>query len=126
MLNIFVVIIFGFIAFRISKSISNETATFVEYRQSTIIQELVFLFPVGPIALFFGVRNGSMFIFLLAVVCYLPALIVAYKTKKNFEKVETDMAYGAIETLSNAFATAVGGILYVGASFLYSLAVSSI
>ena len=125
-MNILVFIIFGILAFRISKGVSRETAIFLEYRQSTALQELVFLFPVGPVALAIGAFVGSPSAFLFAVACYLPALIMAYRIKGVFEKSGTDKVYGAMEVVSGAYATAIGGLVYVSLNFIYSLAMGII
>ncbi len=123
MFDIAFLILFCVMAVRIAKSISREAAIFREFKQSRMLAILVFLFPIGPIMLFAGPRFfGSPLQFLASAACFVPALMVARRNNRVFGSAGTDRVKKAKNAVSEAFSTALGGLIYVCVMFVISTA----
>ncbi len=122
MLEIVLFIVFGVMAVRIARIVHVESAVFLEFKQSRSIAALVFLFPLGPLVLFLGpFRLGWLVAVVLATACYLPALVVARRRVAAFERAGTDRAHPAKSAASQAFGTALAGLIYVAVVLLLFL-----
>jgi hypothetical protein len=122
MLEIALFIVFGVMAVRIARIVHAESAVFLEFKQSRSIAALVFLFPLGPLVLFMGTfRLGWLVAIVLATACYLPGLVVARRRVAAFERAGTDRVHPAKSAASQAFGTALAGLMYVAVVLLFFL-----
>jgi hypothetical protein len=60
--------------------------------------------------------------FLVAAACYLPALIIAQRASRELEAAWTDKVQEVQSLVSQAFGTALAGLIYVGAIFTIATA----
>lgn len=120
MLDIVFFIAFGVMAVRIARVVHTESAIFLEFKQSRSIGALVFLFPLGPLVLLIGsFRLGWLVAAVLATACYLPGLLVARRRVAAFERAGTDRVHPARSAVSQAFGTALAGLLYVAVVLIF-------
>ena len=127
MLDIALIIFFCVMAYRIATTIHRETPIFREFNQPKTLAFTVMLFPFGPIVLLIGVaRLPFPLAFLGAAACYLPALLIARRVGGALEKAGTDRVREAQAAISNAFGTALAGLIYVALHLLFTIAVASI
>jgi hypothetical protein len=122
MLDVVLFIVFGVMAVRIARVVRVESAIFLEFKQSRSIGLLVFLFPLGPLVLLLGTfRLGWLVAIVLATACYLPALLVARRRVAAFERAGTNRVHPAKRAASEAFGTALAGLVYVAVVLLFFL-----
>ena len=115
MLDVFLLLFFGVMAYRIASAVSREGAIFREFNQPKSIGPFACLFPMGPIVLLTGVSRVGLLVSLVAAAgCYLPALFVARRRIQAFERAGTDRVKGALSASSQAFGTALAGLIYLG------------
>lgn len=113
MLDIVLFITFAVMAFRVAKSVRNESAIFIEFEQPRTIGWLAFLFPLGPIVYFALVyRIGWLPSIVLMAACYLPSLISARKRIAVFERAGTDRVNKAKDASFQAYGTSIAGLVY--------------
>lgn len=125
MLDLAFMIAFSVMAVRIAKTIWRETGIFREFHQPKTLALLVFLFPLGPFLLLFGARYLSLLVaVILAVGCYLPALLSARKIAYAFERAGTDRVKRALGAAREAFGMALVGLVYV--TVVFTIAITSI
>ena len=100
-------------AFRVGKSVRNESSIFIEFEQPRTIGWLAFLFPLGPIIyLFLVYRVGWLPSIVLMAACYLPTLISAKKRISVFDRAGTDRVNKAKEAAFQAYGTSIAGLIY--------------
>ena len=117
-LTISFLILFCVMAVRIAAAVSRESPIFREFNQSTALQVLVFLFPFGPLVLMVDPqRFGWLPPYILASGCYIPALLVANRVTRALERAGTDRVKQALTAASQAFGTALIGLIYVAGVF---------
>src|SRR6266571_611618 len=115
-------IVFIVMAVRIARIVRAESPIFLEFKQSRSIAALVFLFPIGPLVLILGTfRLGWLVAIVLATACYLPGLVVARRRVAAFERAGTDRVYPAKSAASQAFGTALAGLVYVAVILVFFL-----
>src|SRR5262245_13711650 len=115
-------IVFVAMAVRIARTVHAESAIFREFNQSRSIAALVFLFPLGPLVLLLGTsRLGWLVAVVLATACYLPALVAARRRVAAFDRAGTDRVHPAKNAASQAFGTALVGLLYVALVLVFIL-----
>src|SRR5712691_12511880 len=115
-------IVFGVMAVRVARIVHAESAIFLEFKHSRSIAALVFLFPLGPLVLFLGTfRLGWLVAIVLATACYLPGLVVARRRVAAFERAGTDRVYPAKSAASQAFGTALVGLVCVAVQLVFIL-----
>ena len=113
MIDIALIIFFAFMAFRILRTVRQESAIFREFEQSQSFAWLALLFPLGPIVYLLTIfRSGWLVAIVLMVSCYLPSLIAAKKRISFFERAGTDRVRNAENAAAQAFGAAIGGIVY--------------
>jgi hypothetical protein len=116
---VFDVAIFIFLVvmtFRVMSASSREAAIFREFKQPRWIAPLSLLFPVAPLVMLFCLsRLGVILAAALAALCLVPALVVARRNIRAFERSGTDRVNGAIGAASQAITAAIAGLVYVAA-----------
>ena len=108
-------------AYRVIRGIRKESLLLKEFGQSQSLALVAPLFPLGPLFLIFGaVWLGWAIAVPLAFACYVPALIIARGQGLALERSGTDRVQRAQSATSQAFGTALVGLIYVavGAAFL--------
>ena len=114
-------------AYRINKAIYQESKIFQEFKQPRILALMVILFPVGPFLLFSNATGLPLpFATATSAACYLPALLLAHKVGQAFENAGTDRVKKSQAIVSQAFSTALVGLIYVTIVFIFSIAVGAI
>lgn len=122
MLNLILIIAFTVMAVRTARTVLRETAIFREFNQSRALGVLVLLFPLGPIVYFAtAFRLGWIIAIVGAASCYLPALIAAKHRMHAFERAGTDRVKTAHEAATQAFGTALVGLIYCGIILTFTL-----
>ena len=115
MIDIVIIIILTYMAFRIISIVRQEADIFREFNQSQSIGWLSLLFPLGPIVYFvLALKVGWLLAIILSIICYLPGLIAARKRITTFETAGTDRVQKAQGAASQASAAAVVGLVYSG------------
>ena len=115
MVDVAIFILMVVMAFRISRAVSREAAIFEEFRQSRSVGAAVLLYPVAPILVLVGTWIvGSIGALILAAGCLVPGLIISRKRMRAFERSGTDRTKGALAASTQAFGTALAGLLYLG------------
>ena len=126
MLDLAVTIAFCVMAVRIAKAIRQNAAIFREFNQPRTLAFLVFLFPLGPFILLFGIRYLPFLLVPIAAAgCYLPALLAARKPIQVFERAGTDRVNRALRASREAFGIAVGGLIYVAIVSLIAIVIGT-
>src|SRR5262245_46794587 len=118
MLDAVLLIFFGVMAVRVATAVSREATVFREFQQSRSLAFLALLFPLGPLVMLAGLnRIGLLGSVLVAAACYLPALLSARRLMRAFDQAGTDRVSKAQSAASQAFGTALVGLLYVAVVF---------
>ncbi len=127
MLDIVLIIVFSVMAYRIATSIHRESMIFREFKLSRTLALAAMLFPFGPIGLFAG-SVGLVFplAYIGAAACYVPALLIARRLGNALEKAGTDRVKGAQTAISQAFGTALAGLIYVALHLVFVIAVAAV
>lgn len=113
MIDIVLFIVFAVMAFRVAKSVRNESAIFIEFEQPRTIGWLALLFPLGPIIyLSLVYRVGWLPSIALMAACYFPSLISARKRISVFDCAGTDRVNKAKEAAFQAYGTSIAGLVY--------------
>jgi hypothetical protein len=127
MFDIALLIFFGVMAYRTIRMVRQEANILAEFRQSQVVALLALLFPLGPLVLFFATLLMPFpLAFVIAAFCYLPALIVARQQSRILETAGTDRVQKVRDAASQAFGTALVGLIYVAISFTFAWGVTSI
>jgi len=122
MLDIVLTIAFGAMAIRIARAVKRESAIFREFNQPLSLALVVFLFPFGPIVYPLTVfRLGWLVAVVASVACYLPGLIVAKRGLFAFDRAGTDRVGAAQSVTTEAFGTAIAGLVYVAVLLVFTL-----
>ena len=119
MLDIVLLIFFGVMAYRIALAVRRTRPIFMEYARSQSLGNTVLLFPVGPIAMLFLVGRSPLLAFLAAMGCFLPGLLLARRAGAAFDRAGTDRVDEANAAATQAFGTALVGLIYAAGVFLY-------
>ena len=123
MIDVALSILFIVMAYRIATGVMRQSAVFAEFNQSRALGVLALLFPLGPVALLIlGARLPEV-AFVVAAACYVPGFLVARAHRLAFERAGTDRVQGAITVSTQAFGTALVGLLLVALHLTYYLAV---
>jgi len=84
------------------------------------------LFPLGPVVLLVGAtRLPFPLTFIGAAACYVPALLIARRLGHAFEKSGTDRVKKAQAATSQAFGTALVGLIYTVLLYIFVIAVAT-
>ena len=114
MIDVAVFVLMAVMAFRINRAVSRESATFEQFNQSKSLAPASLLYPVAPLVMFAGMfLLGSIVALLAAAMCFLPGLILGRNRMRAFERTGTDRTDGALAASTQAFGTAMVGLLYV-------------
>ena len=101
-------------AVRITRNVMQESAIFEEFNQSKSLIAVVILFPLAPVALL-GLTSklGWGPAVIVASACYLPAMVISRRQLKVFDRSGTDRTNRAKSAATQAFGTALVGLIYV-------------
>jgi hypothetical protein len=114
MLELGLLIFFGGMALRISKTLRDEAVTLEIYELPRTLHVLVFLFPVGPSILFYGSFHVPLALSAFtASLCYVPVLIIARRQARKLQTAGTDRVAKAESAISEAFGVALVGVIVV-------------
>lgn len=124
MLDIALMIFFCVMTYRIATAIYRESKIFQEFKQPRTLALAVMFFPFGPLVLLAGAtRLPFPIAFIGAAVCYIPALFIARRLGLAFEKAGTDRVKAAQAVVSQAYGTALAGLIYVAFILVFAVAV---
>jgi len=108
-------------------ALRRESAIRREFGQSRLLDGLVLLLPLGPVALLVGPRLVSQnFLLLAAAAFFVATLVVASKQRNALECSGTDRVKGALAATSSATLGAMVGLIYVGLSGIFAFIVHAI
>ena len=127
MFDIVLLIIFCLMAYRIATAIQRESPIFREFNQPKTLSLVVMLFPLGPIVLLVGAsRLTYPLAFIGAAACYIPALLIARRVGRVFEMAGTDRVKNAQVAITQAFGTALVGLIYVAVLLIFTFAMAAL
>ena len=117
-LHLSLFILFIVMSYRVASGVIREAVVLREFNQSRTLAFVVLLFPLGPVILL----AGSYFLpfpiaYIAAAACYVPALAFSHLYGRALETAGTDRVQKAQASISQAFGTALVGIIYVGVHF---------
>ena len=128
MIDVAAFILLTVMAVRINMGISRERAIFAEFKQSRVLGLAVLLYPLAPVVAFFGTRSiGGVAGFIAAALCFAPGVVLSRRYTSVFQRSGTDRSDGALNVSTQAFGTALAGLIYLaavaavlGASYMHS------
>ena len=127
MLDIAFLILFCVMAYRIATGIFRESKIFEEFKQPRTLVFLVMLFPFGSLVMFVGIARLPFYLaYFGAAACFVPALITAHRLGLAFEVAGTDRVKDAKKAVTQAFGTAIAGLIYVTLNFIFAISVAAI
>lgn len=127
MTDMALLIFFVVMSYRICVGVKREAGILMEFGQTTTLARVAMLFPFGPVILFVGTsRLAFPIAYILAVGCYLPALLVARSCGRTLEVTGTDRVQRAQAVVSQAVVSSLVGLAYVSATFALVFAVISL
>ncbi|MBB6241577.1 hypothetical protein [Rhodanobacter sp. MP1X3] len=102
------------IAVRAFAALRRESSVRREFGQSSLLDGLVLLYPLGPLCLLIGRRFMPIpLAFLFVAAFFLSTLLVASKQRNALERAGTDRVSRALEATSFATLEAIVGIIYL-------------
>ena len=115
MLGIALLIVLLILGIKAFLALRRETAVRREFGRSGLLDVLVLLYPLGPLALLVGpFFLPQLLLFACVTGLYVAALVVASKDRNVLECAGTDRAKDALSATHAASLGAVVGIIYVG------------
>jgi hypothetical protein len=103
------------LAVRAFVTLRRESAVRREFGQSSLLDGLVLLYPLGPVAMLIGSRFvPQALLFACVGALFIAALFVASKQRNALECAGTDRVKGALAATSSATLGAIVGVIYVG------------
>ena len=127
MFDIAFLILFCVMAYRIATGIFRESKIFEEFKQPRTLAFLVMLFPFASFVLFVGIARLPFYLaYFGAAACFIPALIISHRLGLAFEVAGTDRVKDAKKAVSQAFGTAIAGLIYVALNFIFAISVAAI
>ena len=101
MVQLVIVALLTYLAVLTTAGVGRERSVFAEFRQTTAIRWWIWLFPLTYLAPFFGRIFWRLFFPApLGFVLFLPALILARRNRRRFERSGTDRTKAAEQVLS--------------------------
>lgn len=119
MLDIVLLSFFGVMAYRIFKGLKYESAIFTEFQLPKALSAYVLLYPLGPVTMLFLISFSPLIALITGLACYLPGFLSARKISHSLEIAGTDRVQGASYVVSQAFGTALIGLIYTVGVFLF-------
>lgn len=119
MLDIIFLICFSVMTYRILKALKQEDAIFAEFKLPRTLNMTVSLLPLGPISMLFLIGSSPLLALIAGLACYLPNFFTARKISQTLEYAGTDRVHGARAVVSQAFGTALVGLIYTIGVFLF-------
>ncbi len=122
MLGFIITILFLVMAIHIARVVVQESAIYSEFGQSRGLAGAVALFPLGPVALMaLTFRLGQLPAAIVALACYLPAMVISRRQFRVFDQSGTDRTKQSQHAVSRAFAASIVGILYVAINLVVGM-----
>jgi hypothetical protein len=120
-------ILFCVMAYRVASGVKREASILREFGQSKVLGMTAFFLPLGPLALIFGkFWLVPIVAFLIALACYVPTFAIARRQGRVLEKAGTDRVQKAQSVISQAFGTALVGLIYVAIAVAMWVSVSNL
>jgi hypothetical protein len=119
MLDVLLLVFFGVMAYRIAIAVRHERPIFLEFGQSRNLGHTAFLFHLGPVATLLLLGRSPLLAFLATIACYLPGLVLAHRVGAALQRAGTDRVNAAKSVATQAFGTALVGLIYAVGVFLY-------
>ena len=121
MLGVTLLIVLLVLGIRTFVALRRESAVRLEFKQSSQLDWLVLLYPLGPIALLIGPLLVPQAILLAAVATfYAYILMVASRQRSALECAGTDRVKGSLSATSYASLGAIVGLIYVALAGIFA------
>ncbi|KRA42929.1 hypothetical protein ASD72_12740 [Pseudoxanthomonas sp. Root630] len=121
MLGVTLLIVLLVLGIRTFVALRRESAVRLEFKQSSQLDWLVLLYPLGPIALLIGPLLVPKAILLAAVAAfYAYILMVASRQRSALECAGTDRVKGSLSATSYASLGAIIGLIYVALTGIFA------
>jgi Ca2+/Na+ antiporter len=121
MLGIALLTVLLVLGIRTFVALRRESAVRSEFKQSSQLDWLVLLYPLGPAALLIGPLLLPQAILLAMVAAfYAYILMVASRQRSALERAGTDRVKGALSATSSASLGAIVGLIYVGLAGIFA------
>lgn len=122
MLDILLILVLSAFAIRGFAALRRESGVRREFGQSSLLEVLVLLYPLGPFLLLIGPRFAPATLsFFFAALLYVVTIFVASKQRNALECAGTDRVNSALEATSSATSGAIVGIIYVALVTIFVL-----
>ncbi len=120
--NIAFFIGFVVLAFRVVKSVKEESEIFLEFDQKRSIAATTLLFPFGPILLLILPSIlGWLPSVIVTSLCYFPAWISSRKAISAFDRSGTSRTNKALSTSNHIFGGALLGMIYIAIYLVFTV-----
>ncbi|MBD8872234.1 hypothetical protein [Rhodanobacter sp. DHB23] len=127
MIDILLILVLSVLTIRGFAALRRESVVRREFGQSSLLDVLVLLYPLGPLVLLLGPRFiPAALVFLCAALLYVVPIFVASKQRNALECAGTDRVSSALEATSSATLGAIVGIIYVALAAMFVLLVHSL
>ena len=127
MLDIAIFIALLVLSYMAFSALRRELAVRREFGQSSILEVLVLLFPLGPALIFIGrFFLPQAILFICVAAFFIAAFLVASRQRTALECSGTDRAKGALAATSAASLGAIVGFIYVGLAGTFAFIASAI
>ena len=122
MIGLALLIILLFLGIRAFLALRRESAVRREFGQTSVLDWVVLLYPLGPLTLLLGPRwLPQIFCFIVVAAFYVGSLVLASKQRAALECSGTDRVKGALEATSSATLGAIVGVIYVCLAGIFAL-----
>lgn len=122
MISLLFIIAMTVIAVQVTKEVLRNKEVFEEFGQTKKILFLVYLFPLAPVILLVGGYYMNMpIVYILASICFLPALILARKQDLAFQMAGTSKVKDAKEVISKVNTSGIVGLIIIGVTIVFNL-----
>lgn len=123
MINLIFTIVLLVIAIRVMKKVNRNSDIFDEFKQSKILSVLIFSYPAVSVLMGIGALWIPIIpLYLLAILCFIPAALIAKKQSLAFQCAGTDRVTDAKEAMSQVVVGAFIGVISISVLIVFELA----
>lgn len=116
-------IFFAVMSYRVFPALRRQAAVLAEFGQAPSLAYWTLLFPLGVLILMIGSYYLIFLLaYILALACYLPAMVISRRQARALDRAGTDRVQKAQAALNLAFGTALVGVIYVAMNFILAVA----
>jgi hypothetical protein len=118
MLDAILLIVFTIVSCKLAPALLRQSTVLAEFGQSRSLVYAVALFPLGPVLLLLSPALGLVVAMVLALGCYVPALVIARRQERVLQRAGTDRVNPARIAIERSFGAALVGLIYIIVAFV--------